>query len=154
MWKEYNYAELEGVIKVGDRVRAVDGKPNPCNELNNEDSNEQNITEVSSNYFCINNCSHPYKYDFFLERWEEPKKPRTIEDVQEGDVVLNEDGEEYEVLARVGKMVFMTKNKELTTSIDYTINEMKRDGFTLKGETKTMTKEEAEEKFGITITND
>ena len=43
----YSYAELKGRIKVGDEVRAVPGKENPCSELENDGSNIEKITRVT-----------------------------------------------------------------------------------------------------------
>ncbi len=54
------YSELKGVIKVGDEVRAVAGKFNPCEQLKNDGSNIRKITAIDDDGFKINGCWHPF----------------------------------------------------------------------------------------------
>lgn len=64
---EYEYSQLKGVIKVGNTVRAVKGKRNPCNELKNDGSNTGKITEVHDEHFATNGCTHGYNENWYLE---------------------------------------------------------------------------------------
>lgn len=61
----YSYKELKGKIKVGDRVRAAEGKDNGCSLL--ECRKESRISEVEDDRFSINGCSHPYMAYWYLE---------------------------------------------------------------------------------------
>lgn len=63
----YSYADLKGKIQVGDIVRAVPGKLNPCAELLNDGSNQKPITSVSNDGLRIDNCYHSFEDRFFLE---------------------------------------------------------------------------------------
>jgi len=71
--KIYSYSELKGVIKVGDVVRAVKGKRNLCNELQNDGSDTAKITTVSGDWFDINGCRHRYDSSDSLEIVETTK---------------------------------------------------------------------------------
>jgi len=68
------YKELKNVIKVGDEVRAIEGKGNPCVKLKDDGSNTQKITRVNEDGFSINRCYHSYTADGYLEI-----VPRTLE---------------------------------------------------------------------------
>ena len=86
----FSYADLKGKIKVGDRVRAVKGKFNPCNELEDDGSDEMIITFVSDNYFETESCIHSFDGDdVFLDRIDYKK---TLEDAEAGDVLVDKDG--------------------------------------------------------------
>jgi len=65
--KNYSYQELKNVIKVGDEVRAIKGKGNPCSELRDDGSNTQKITQVNEDGFWIHGCYHPYAQGGYLE---------------------------------------------------------------------------------------
>jgi len=71
--KIYSYSKLKGVIKVGDVVRAVRGKRNLCNELQNDGSDTAKITTVSGDWFHINGCRHGYEPYYHLEIVETTK---------------------------------------------------------------------------------
>jgi len=61
------YKELKDVIKVGDEVRAIKGKDNPCAQLKNDGSDTQRITQVNGYGFRINGCYHSYTEYGYLE---------------------------------------------------------------------------------------
>jgi hypothetical protein len=84
----YSYAELKGRIKVGDKVRAVPGNKHGCVELSKGMIRE--ITEVTDDHFCINDCWHEYDDDCYLDLLTD--EPRTLDNLQEGDQVKNDIG--------------------------------------------------------------
>jgi hypothetical protein len=63
------------------------------------------------------------------------KKHRTIEQVREGDVIVNDHGEE-KVLAVCGQLVFMSTSYNFNIyESTLTFTQLKKDGYTIKGET-------------------
>lgn len=109
----YSYADLKNVIKVGDTVRAVAGKKNPCSNLNNDGSDTAKITEVGENVFRINGCGHSFSEGgAFLDlirqeiTWE---TLRTGDEVEDSNGVYNG---VYTVLARIDNLVFLSKPDE------------------------------------------
>ena len=52
----YEYSNLKGVLKVGDKVKAVKGKNNPCNCLKNGKTGT--ITKITDERFWIDGCFH------------------------------------------------------------------------------------------------
>jgi len=58
MGKIYEYSELKGIIQVGDEVRAVPGRSNPCGQIRDNGSTTGIITKVTSGDFYINDCWH------------------------------------------------------------------------------------------------
>lgn len=117
----YSYADLKGKIAVGNTVKAVAGKKNPCKNLNNDGSNTAKITEVGENYFRINGCNHGYIDSCFLDII-----PREItwETLNTGDEVKDSNGV-FTVLARIDDFVFLSKPDEPELSGRfYTISEM------------------------------
>jgi hypothetical protein len=126
----YSYEELKNVIKVGDEVRAVPGKYNPCAELNNDGSNTQKITKVDDEGFRINGCWHAYYSDRFLELLpSEIAREITWDNLEKGDV-LEFLGGKYTVLARLEDLVFLSsEHRTPGTSPDiYTIHELQNFG--------------------------
>lgn len=101
----YSYADLKNVIKVGDTVKAVAGKYNPCTKLNNYGSNTAKITEIYEDGFRINGCRHYFIDSNFLDLI-----PREItwETLRTGDEVKDSNGV-YTVLARIDDLVFLSK---------------------------------------------
>lgn len=63
----YSYDQLKGKIKVGDKVRAVPGKYNPCGQTRDDGSNTVKITRVGDDDFCIDGCAHQYSGGCWLE---------------------------------------------------------------------------------------
>ena len=104
---EYSYAELKGKIKVGDMVRAISGKNNPCSELRNDGSNTQKITEVNDGYFSINGCLHRYHQGVYLEIL-----PKTMENVAFGDIIVSKGGDKRKVLGRCDDVVFLSSSSD------------------------------------------
>lgn len=151
----YSYAELKGKIKVGDTVRAVAGKNNQCNELNNDGSNTRVITKVNDEFFWINGCFHGYYADYFLEIVEEPtdepsERVVTWENLQKGDVISDENNEQT-ILARIEDIVSVSYSNEKTYHHHwYSIEQLKQNGYKpepLKQKHK-VTLAEIAEKFG------
>lgn len=113
----YSYADLKGIIKVGDKVRAVPGKRNGCDELNSDGSNEQTITHVSEYNFHINRCVHWYgDDDIFLDLNPEPTEI-TWDTLKVGDWISN-GKTKREVMAVVGELVAYY-SFEITRLIDW-----------------------------------
>ncbi|PIV90856.1 hypothetical protein COW46_00765 [Candidatus Gracilibacteria bacterium CG17_big_fil_post_rev_8_21_14_2_50_48_13] len=153
MWKEYSYDQLKGVIKVGDRVKAVEGKHNNCGKLEDEGSNEVEITEVSETHFYIDGCSHVYEEGSFLARWEGPK---TLDDVKVGDVFITQNGNTRKVLGRCGDILFLSKLNENDVSQKdtwWTVSDIQKD-FTVQPEEKEtveLTLQEVADKIGVDV---
>ena len=158
----YSYAELKGKIKVGDRVRSVVGKDNGCGKLGDVESTDvQNekiceITAVSDNYFWINDCSHGYYTDFFLELLTEEK---TLDTVDVGDVVVDGDGRERTILdtSKNGTVLFLSSAASGDWSgVMATRQELKLFDYTVKQSTpapepKEMTLEEVSKALGYPV---
>jgi hypothetical protein len=158
----YSYAELKGKIKVGDKVRAVNGKENGCQELGDVESTDvQNekiceITAVNGGYFSINDCPHGYHSESFLELLTEEK---TLDTVDVGDVVVSEDGNERTILDKSpnGTVLFLSRINDATHYQDgYTRQEIKHYKLTVKQSTpapapKEMTLEEVSKALGYPV---
>lgn len=105
MGKIYSYAEYLPIAKVGDVVRAVEGKFNDCtNKLSSDGSNTEKITEVDEYAFSIGGCSHESAKDAFLELVS-PRIP-TWETLAVGDEIetVAGNGQEMKVLAVLGDL--------------------------------------------------
>ena len=157
----YSYAELKGKIKVGDRVRAVVGMLQGCEELGGEifypvkdNSIVCTITEVGEIGFSINGCSHRYFEDVFLELLTEEK---TLDTVDVGDVVVAGDGDEHTVIdtSKNGVLLFLSSTSyPLKYSHVNTRQAFKDAGYTVKQSTsapKEMTLEEVSKALGYPV---
>ena len=158
----YSYAELKGKIKVGDRVRAVNGKPNACAELGdvmtlpNGSEKVCTITDVAEDRFWINNCGHGYLEDHVLELLTEEK---TLDTVDVGDVVVDKRDFECTILdtSKNGSVLFLSHPINATwVGIYRTRQELKDDGYTVKQSTpvhepKEMTLEEISKALGYPV---
>lgn len=146
----YAYKDLKGVIKVGDIVRAVPGKPNACDKLEDDGSNTAKILVVADHGFKINNCWHPFCNNSYLEIVTTP----LWEHLKVGDTIVHPDGEEAEVLevGASGKTFLRSDWIDKTIARQwYTLAEAKKHGWTLKGADETpltVTHAEVEAKFG------
>lgn len=153
MWKEFTYSEFKEVAKVGMRVRAVKGKHNPCGMLFDNGRNAGNITDVTLESFLINECSHLFTEDGYLQIYIEDQ-PRTLDELEEGDVITK-DGFELTVfyiqkVQNGNHLVFTsTLYKPDEAGAFWTLSELKRDGYKLKQpeppQVKEMTMEELNE---------
>lgn len=136
----YSYDQLKNKIKVGDEVRAVKDKTNPCGELNNDGSNFQKITGVSDDGFDINGCYHFFDdKHYYLEIIEQPK---TFDNLEVGDILINKYGDQTVVLGICGRVHFLSvKNnpEECDANIMYTATELKNIGYTIKQSTPVET---------------
>lgn len=143
----YEYKDLKGIIKVGDRVRAVEGKTNDCGGLNDDGSNERKITEVTDESFYIGHNCFGHSYDeegSFLDLIRESK---TLDDLQVGDEVASKYGNKEKVLARLEQCVLLSMPSGYTdweTKANgwFHIEEMKSNGYTLNQPTPEPTKVE------------
>jgi hypothetical protein len=81
MWKLYSFDELKYVAKVGDKVRAAQGKYTDRFGLNDNGSNTGEITGFDEKRIFIE-CTGYLVTDRFLELWvpdvQEPKTPREV----------------------------------------------------------------------------
>lgn len=111
----YSYNQLRNVIKVGDKVRAVEGKYNPCAELENDGSNEREITFVDHESFLIDGCYHSFvdnEEDCFLEIIEtnqptmnKEREEITWDTLKTGDLIQSKHGETHKILARADDLI-------------------------------------------------
>ena len=158
----YSYAELKGKIKVGDRVRAVNGKPNACAELGdvmtlpNGSEKVCTITDVAEDRFWINNCGHGYLEDHVLELLTEEK---TLDTVDVGDVVVDKRDFECTILdtSKNGTILFTSRfSNSAQVGGYYTRQEMRDQGYTVKQSTpapepKEMTLDEVSKALGYPV---
>ncbi|MFA6006915.1 MAG: hypothetical protein WC764_04310 [Candidatus Paceibacterota bacterium] len=85
MSKIYEYKDLKNILKVGDEVRAVEGKHNMCVRLKDDGSNTQKITSVVEEGFDIDGCTHYYRETCYLEIVS--PEPKTLDNLEVGDVI-------------------------------------------------------------------
>lgn len=68
------------------------------------------------------------------EKWE-LVTPKTLENIEFGDVVVDKDGYERKVLGRLNSLVFLSDVNDFDCAdVTYTVEELKKRGFTLKQE--------------------
>jgi len=151
----YSYAELKGKIKVGDKVRAVKGKQNGCSELARSLDFDCRITTVHDSGFSINGCKHwYYENNFFLELLTEEK---TLDTVDVGDVVVDENGNERTILDKSpnGTVLFLSWQNDPTRYYGgHTRQQLKALRYTVKQSTpepKEMTLEEVSKALGYPV---
>lgn len=150
----YSYAELKGKIKVGDKVRAAVGQVSWCDRL--EDGVTGTVTGVGTISFEINGCTHSYADTSFLELLTEEK---TLDTVDVGDVVVDEDGGERTILdtGKSGKVVLLSLvGKPTRMGGVYARQELEGLGYTVKQSTpepepKEMTLEEVSKALGYPV---
>ena len=137
----YKYSQLKGVLKVGDTVRAVKGKRNPCYKLKNDGSNTRQITVTGDDCFSIDGCIHAYIKDWYLEIVNNKQKIIMTKlnimmkkfldkDSQalvkaefiNGDLELTDEGKE-----NLFALLFEDKKKELVALANEKLEEIKED---------------------------
>ncbi len=151
-----SYKELEGKIKVGDKVRAVPGKNNPCGELQDDGSNEATITDVTENGFYIDDWYYGFFGDWFLDLIP---SEITWDTLKVGDKLLA-DRHKFKVLAVLGTLV------GVSTTFDHdcfghwnTKQSLQTAGYTIVQPTPpppsktTLTMDEIAKKFEIDVKN-
>ncbi|MDE2105238.1 MAG: hypothetical protein KGL39_48885 [Patescibacteria group bacterium] len=141
----YGYKDLKGVIRVGDTVRAVPGKYNPCDMLIGGKAGT--ITHVYDNVFCINGCFHSYSKGSYLDLNPSP----TWETLKVGDIIEHEYGDTRKVLAVLGNVFLMSFAHDRDKAGGWsTIAEAQRNGWKLKGadEPTEVTMAEVGKQFG------
>lgn len=156
----YSYPELKGKIKVGDKVRAVKGKSSGCYKLN-DDSEEEEITQVDSDGFWIDGCHHSFNNEInHLEIVEEEKERTeiTLENLKKNDCIKDPQNNKYKIIERVGDLVFLSwPETEFETCWDTTfgginhIDELKHDGYKIvppNQEPRKVTLAQVKERFG------
>src|SRR3990167_4571899 len=147
----YEYKELKGIIKVGDKVRAVPGKHNPCVELKDDGSNEEEITDVCKDGFSIAFCKHFHTEHEWLEI---VNKESTWDNLQVGDVIEGEYGDNAKVLAVIGDVFLRSGWNSMNTAYYWvTKKEAQRNGWKLQQpiQVKEVSLEEVAEKFGVPV---
>lgn len=149
----YEYKDLKGKIKVGDKARAVKGKQNYCNQLENDGLNTQFITKVGDDNFWINGCEHFYDSPYFLEIVNEKKSWETF---AVGDIVIDTEKGKAKVLAKLDDVFLRSMWNEFDKAYGwYTIAEAKEYCLTIEQpptvpEDIVMTIPEIEAKLGVT----
>jgi len=141
----YSYKELKGKIKVGDTVRAVEGKRNPCLKLSDNGINTKKITEVDDDGFWIDGCYHFYSEGGYLEIVDEET---TWDNVKVGDEFgWKTWGSRYEVVAIVGGVIGFSDEG---SSVKWRTREYLRTHTTLiqPNQPRKVTLAEVREKFG------
>lgn len=150
----YSYTDYLKIAKVGDVVRAVEGKPNGSYLLHDDGSNTAVIARVMKDYFFIGGIAHQLSNNCFLELVS-PRIP-TWETLQVGDEIKIP----YVGIAKVlevgasGK-TFLCSRFNSYEKIDgwYHIEEAKNEGWTLvtppvEPEVQEMTVEEVSKLVG------
>ena len=120
----HEYSELKGLVKFGDRVRAVPGKNNVCIKLNDDGSNECRITDVNDTGFRIDGCVHGFSEGCYLDLIE-----KTLDSLAEGDVVVDNIGRRT-VLGVCGRVYLMsTRDYQDRFGVGYTAKELRSAGY-------------------------
>lgn len=145
----------------------IDGKKVSDARINIDPHGDVYIVQEGKDRICISTENGTYfdsskEEDYFVANLV--LLPRTIEDVEEGDITINEDGDERKVLGRCGQVVFLSKvdkfqylSQELCT-----ITELKGYGWTIKqdtplkdvehiGKSYEFTMQEVADKFGVPV---
>jgi hypothetical protein len=156
----YSYAELRNVIKVGDTVRAVKGKYNPCHHLNDDGSNTAKITRILRTVFFIEDCFHPFDAAHcFLEIVEETPTEKaeaerteiTWATLKAGDYV-DRYGAVCKILARVDELIAISYSDTPNTLNNWLTIAAAQNAYTIvQPETKSprkVTLAEVRERFG------
>lgn len=82
---------------------------------------------------------------------------RTLDDLEVGDILVDDDGDETKVLGVLGEVIFRSRINEFGVfGIGYTVTELKDEGFKLKQEeqpedTTELTLKEVADKFNIDV---
>ena len=153
----YSYNQLRGKIKVGDKVRAVQGYYNPCHTL--DDSAERKITEVTDELFFIYGCPHDFNEDAIYLEIIETNQPTmnneheeiTWETLKAGDYIKYKHGQICKILARIDDLIAVSySSNHDDMNAWWSTNAVKKD-YTIVQPTKQprkVTLAEIAEKFG------
>ena len=123
--------------KINDILRVKSGCEDVCGTFIRVDGKYIKITKVSGEYYFYDILDKDLKKidycnsclnDKHLEPYE-----KTWETLQEGDVVIDDDGKEREVLGVCGKVYHLSgRQNKKHYGLNSTIQEMKDYGFTIK----------------------
>lgn len=125
----YTCAELKGRIKVGHKVKQVEGGYGSCYTL--ENGKTGTITKVNEAGFWIDDCAHAYSELFSLELLDEEK---TLDMVDVGDVVFNAMGKAYVILdtSKNGTILFLARAESGMLDFTATRSYLEKACFTVK----------------------
>lgn len=145
----YSYSELKGKIKVGDKVRTLDGHTDPYRKW----SKERTVTDVGGSYFTVDNHEiYSFLFDSCLDLL-----PREItwDTLKAGDEVKDSNKVVNKVLGVVDQIVFLSSlSKKQVYGYTCTKYELEDDGYTIvqphteEPKKVDMTLTEIEEKLG------
>lgn len=125
MGKILSYEDFAKIAKVGMKVREVPDKYNPCNKLRSNAIGT--ITEALPGTFEVNGCIHAASTDCYLELLES-----TLETLQVGDTVLDEDGYERIVRAVIADAIAISHPFGDQGMSWFTVQDLKDFGFKVK----------------------
>jgi len=120
MNKIYSYSELKGVIRVGQKVKAVKDKSNACSEL--LDGKTGIITKVDDDSIWINGCNHSFRPDNYLEiiseekTWENMSHRELLNDLIKRGII-----KEWESID-LNSHAVICFNKKITLTQDFLIS--------------------------------
>lgn len=123
-------------IKVGSMYRIVRGMENKCVIYESHGGTHIEITSKSNGYLRYvihnsygeaNNCFGCFKPEHLL-----PMSPATFQELQVGDRVVDEDGDEYTVLVKLNDVVLLSAaDNSKATGVWFHVEELEDSGFEL-----------------------
>lgn len=156
MSKIYSYAEYLPIAKVGDVVRAVEGKKNHCMEMEKGVKTQVCKIENGEVYFGNDCAGHGAYEDCFLEIVSSPVRIPTWEDLQVGDEIMT-DSDKAKILVVLGEVFLRSAKGDYDTAhIWMTKKEAQKYGWTLvtpptEPEVEEMTLEDVNKLLGKKI---
>lgn len=148
--------------KVGDILKVKKGHENKCYHFNG-DITSKFIKIINTKYDCyyydiLNKEKHKIGYctSCFIDSDLEPIEEKTLYDLEDGDIIIHNDGYERMVLG-VHSLIYhlSVKNDFSRSVIDMTPQELENEGYTIKGQEKKevteVTMEEVCKKFGKNV---
>jgi len=162
--KAVNYTEIYNYLKEKERPIKVGVDSNPLggggyHEIYFTIDSDYNIRSLKCNA-NINGIDYDYQ-SFWKTKYKgnfyilDDNTKRTLDDVEYGDILVDSDGKEHKVLARINDIVFFSLSNDFNSCTGFDcIEEIKKDGYTLKQpstEPKVLevTLEEVAKKFGV-----
>jgi hypothetical protein len=148
-------------FKLGDKVRILD---KTVGVFSLEDTNlkkgdtgiVRKYNRDDSGYFIFKNKDSDEDLWLFNESDLELYK-RDLDHLEEGDILVNKDGDEYKVLGVHKYMVHLSGNNDFEAiGCGYTLEELKKCGFKLKDqqdETLEVTLDDIADKFNVNVKN-
>lgn len=139
-------------FKPGDKVKRISFRGGFCHFMK-EDGPTTVKSVIDGNLISIDSEGNGCRYGHPADQYELIKE-KTMENLQVGDILLNQNDTECEVFAVLGKVVIVNDGDDDKYTATYIIEELINDGWQVKGtepEVKEVTLEEIAEKMNIPV---